>query len=558
LLAKLREAQATVLTVRASSRQDIDLELAALKPLKEARDLFLKAKLIGQAVMTLQREALLNVGIAQKFERMQDSQMKLAWQTALNHYKIAFDSANGLGLTFLAVDNAYWVAFCEYRQWDHGWCSPDALLQSLLVAESFVDRQRQEVSILRGMAAAVAKGRLSSDEHVRNIYRMAIQVCISAGNVLDAWSWVQKSKARGLSDLLGLGVFIPLELTERIQQDTTCRQLFEDEHRLAEDLAAAPDTERFKIRIKLESHQKTMREQAVLADLLDLREGVPIALDELFTGDTKDHTRNRRNQTTVFVDWVTTDSGFSMYVVKEGEKPILRELPISTQRIHMWVSDHLNSGGDAASSTPRATALSGVREEDDVDEGPLRDLDVLVAPLAELSNKDDLLVLCPTSTLHAIPLHALRVGPIEDRQVLIERNPIAYCASLTSFVQCCRRAESGTTANVKKRFLAVYERESGPESDDRKQFNDDERREIYASTERLADDLNGESLCGENVTIQSFKESLECADFVHFFGHYDYTPDLIAEQSLRISGEGGGAGGGEFNVLPSQHVFTQL
>jgi tetratricopeptide (TPR) repeat protein len=550
-LAKLRQAQATMLTLRASSRQDIDLELAALKPLKEARDLFLKAKEIGQAVIVLQREALLNVGIAQKFERMRDPQAKLAWQTALNQYKIALDSANGLGLTFLAVGNAYLVAFCEYRQWTHGWCSPEALLQSLLVAESFVDRQRQEVSILRGMAAAVVKGRLSSDNHARNIYRFAIQVCISAGNVLDAWSWVQKSKARSLSDLLGLGVFIPLELTERIQQDTACRQLFEDEHRLAEDLAAAPDTERFKVRIKLERHQKTMREHAVLAELLDLREGVPIALDELFAGSTKDHTRNRRNQTTVFIDWVATESGFSMYVVKQGEKPILRNLPITIQTIHMWVSEHLNSGSDAANSTPRETALSGVQEEDEVDEGPLRDLDVLVAPLAEHSSPDDLLVLCPTGPLHAIPLHALRVGPIEDRQILIERNPIVYCASLTSFVQCCRRANSGTTAKVSKRLLAVYEQESGPENDDRKQFSDDERRQIYASTERLADNLNGESLCGENVTMQSFKESLECANFVHFFGHYDYTPDLIAEQSLRISGEGG-AGGGEFNALPLQ------
>ena len=555
-LAKLREAQATMLTLRASSRQDIDLELAALNLLKEARNHFLKANQMGQAVIVLQREALLNVGIAQKFERIQDSQVKLAWQTALNQYEIALDSANRLGLTFLAGDNAYWVAFCEYRLWAHGWCSPEALLQSLLVAESFVDRQRQEVSILRGMTAAVAKGRLSSDEHARNIYRIAVRVCIGAGNVLDAWIWVQKSKARSLSDLLGLGVFIPLELTERIQQDKTCRQLFEDEHRLAEDLAAAPDTERFKVRIKLEHHQKTMREQAMLAELLDLREGVPIALDELFAGGTKECTRNRCNQTTVFIDWIATDSGFSMYAVKQGEKPILRELPITIQTIHMWVSEHLNSESDAANGTRRETALSGVQEEDELDEGPLRDLDVLVAPLVELSNPDDLLVLCPTGILHAIPLHALRVGLNEDRQILIERNPIAYCASLTSFVQCCRRADSGTKAKLSKRLLAVYEREPGPENDDHKQFSDNERRQIYASTKRLADDLNGEPLCGENVTVQSFKESLECADFVHFFGHCDYAPDLIAEQSLRISGEGEG----EFNLnfLLPQKMFTQL
>jgi hypothetical protein len=232
-LATLRQAQGTICTLKAASRQDIDLELAALKPLKEARAIFVKEKQLGHAVMVLQREALLNVGIAQKFERVGNPQAKLAWQTAVDQYKIALDSASGLGLTFLARENAYWVAFCEFRQWSRGWCSPETLLESLLSAECFVDRQRQEVSILRGMRAAVAKGQLSSDEHVRNIYRFAIQVCNRVGNVPGAWSWAQKSKARSLSDLLGLGVFIPLELMERIQENEMSRRLFEEEHRLA-------------------------------------------------------------------------------------------------------------------------------------------------------------------------------------------------------------------------------------------------------------------------------------------------------------------------------------
>ncbi|MCJ1306742.1 hypothetical protein MMC25_000385 [Agyrium rufum] len=540
MLAKLRVLQATMLTLRASSRHDIDLELDALKLLSEGRDLYVQANQLGQAVIVLQREALLNVGIAQKFERIQDSQVRLAWQNAVKQYKIAFDSANALGLVFLASDNAYWVAFCEYRQWAHGWCSPEALLQSLQIAEDFLDRQRQEVSILPGVAAAVVKGRLSSDDHARNIYKFAVRICVGVGNVADAWTWVQKSKARSLSDLLGLGVFVPLKLRERILHDTTCQRLFEEEQRLAENLAAAPDTEQFMVRIRLEKHQETMREQGMLAELLNLREGVPIILDDLFTGSMKYRTRKQHNHTIVFVDWIVIESGLFMYVVKQGENPILRELPISIHTVQTWVSKHLNSENDDLNHIPHETTLLGLQEEDEEEEGSLRDLDILVAPLAELSREDNLLVLCPTGALHAIPLHALRLGPVEDRRILIERNLIAYCASLTSFVQCCRRADSGTPERFSKRLLAVYERELGTENDGHREFSEDERREIYASTKILADYLDGEQLCGEDLTFQSFKESLECADLVHFFGHCDYAPDLSVEQSLRISGEGEG------------------
>lgn len=535
-LGKLRQAQANVFTMIASSRQDIDFESAALELLNEARDYYVKATKMGEAVMVLQHEGLLHKKIAQKLERTDDPEVRLAWQNARNIYKTALDSAIGLNLISLARDNAYEVAFCEHKHWRHEWCSPDDLLQSLLVAESFIDQERREVLILRGMAAAVAKRRLSSNEKTRNIYRMAIDVCIGAKSILDVWSWVQKSKARSLSDLLGLGIFIPLELTKRIQQNSASRQLFEDEHRLAEELAAASDTERFNIRIKLETHQKKMREHAILTELLDLRDGVPITQNDLLISD---ETQDQRNSKTVFVDWVATGSSLSMYIVKPGEMPIVRKLPVTIQSIDKWISNYLNTGNTISDSTSRGNPLSGLQEEDEEDEGPLRDLDILVAPLVEVSRPGDLLVLCPTGNLHAIPLHALRPGPSGNPQILIERNPIAYCASLTSFVQCCRRADSSPSAIGNKRFLAVYEWELGLENENGQRSNDDERRQIYTSTDHLAKTLKGESLCGEKVTMQSFKESLERAGLVHFFGHCDFAPKLIAEQSLCISGQKG-------------------
>ncbi|KAL9097451.1 MAG: hypothetical protein Q9165_000347 [Trypethelium subeluteriae] len=550
--ASISGLQATALIMRASSRQDIDDEMLAIKHSKKARDLYLKEKQLGNAIMALQREALINVGIAQKFEQIKDDQVSLAWHNALRQYSVALDSANGLGLTFLARENAYWVAFCEYRRWIHGWCSSESLLQSLLEAEGYVDRQRQEVSILRGINAAVAKARLSSDVKTRNIYLFAIRVCTGVGNVVTAWSWVQKSKARSLSDLLGLGVLIPLELEERISRDKDCQMLFEDERRIMEKLAVTSDTDRFKVVIELEEHQKEMRGQAVLSELLDLREGVPIAIDELSAGERK----AQHKKATIFVDWVATESGLSIYVVNESGNPIIRQLPISIGMIEGWVSEYLNGERGAKHITPGERTLSGMQEEDEPDEGPLRNLDVLISPLAELSGPDDLLVLCPTGPIHAVPLHALRLGPPEDRQILIERNPVVYCASLTSFIQCCRLADSIFAANVRKCLMAVYEEDFGPEDYDGKNFSEYERSQIYDSTKQIAADLHGEALCGESVTMRRLKEALERADLVHFFGHYDYTPELVVEQSLRISGEQQIAGEPQSASMAVKDVFN--
>lgn len=149
----------------------------------------------------------------------------------------------------------------------------------------------------------------------------------------------------------------------------------------------------------------------------------------------------------------------------------------------------------------------------------------------------------PTGILHSLPLHALRVGPRGQGEILIVRNPITYCASLTSFVQCCRRANSVTTTDIKpnKRLLAVYERESGDQLDN-KNFSDEERHQVYLSIKSLAEELRGESLCGEEVTYQTFKESLEKSDFIHFHGHCDFDTKVIADQSLRILGDSGAAG----------------
>ena len=54
-------------------------------------------------------------------------------------------------------------------------------------------------------------------------------------------------------------------------------------------------------------------------------------------------------------------------------------------------------------------------------------LNPLVQPLARVTKPGQVLVFCATGNLGRIPLHALRI----DKEVLIRRNPIVYCNSMT-------------------------------------------------------------------------------------------------------------------------------
>lgn len=73
------------------------------------------------------------------------------------------------------------------------------------------------------------------------------------------------------------------------------------------------------------------------------------------------------------------------------------------------------------------TSLESAMEKDR-DNLPLQELKSLVTPLERHTDPGDLLVFCPSNYLHQIPLHALELS---DGEVLIHRNPITYCYSLS-------------------------------------------------------------------------------------------------------------------------------
>lgn len=94
--------------------------------------------------------------------------------------------------------------------------------------------------------------------------------------------------------------------------------------------------------------------------------------------------------------------------------------------------------------TPRTTGRCLGDENNDMK--PLADLAPLIAPLLNITAKGDLLVFCLTDILHGIPLHAAvtnghdEARPANEHSTLIERNPIVYTFSMTTFHRCTTRS----------------------------------------------------------------------------------------------------------------------
>ena len=88
-------------------------------------------------------------------------------------------------------------------------------------------------------------------------------------------------------------------------------------------------------------------------------------------------------------------------------------------------------------------------------QSPLSDLKPLVSPLLQYTAAPSVLVCCPSNYLHQIPLHALE---LPDGTVLIRRNPVIYCHSLSvlryNFFKPREFNQEGSSANPKQ--VAIF------------------------------------------------------------------------------------------------------
>lgn len=457
-----------------------------------------------------------------------------AAELALTAFRSAYEIFESSGITESCIVAMHGIAWSLWLARIVGTFPPELdleLLSYFLKMEKWVDLRRDELSTLQTLDSIRTKQQLSSQKNLRDMYSMSLDACLRLRQLDEGWYWVQKSKARSVSDLLGLGIKIPESLMAELRDNPTAMSLLEEEARMQKTISELPGEKRAAFQNEMNMLRKRMEEHDALCKIMGIRKGDAATLSNLqWVFDDKDLPTH--NRSIIFVDWAfaLNNEFISMFVVDESRNPLHFRLDISITDIENWREAYWNDPDDREET---------LNEEDDED-SPFRELDGLVNKLQFCSKPGDLLVLSPTTLLHSIPLHTLRLpkdpnsrqGPV----LLIERNPVIYCPSITILEQCVFRAQSRLSSSQvnSPAIFAVYE----PRPDEGEYFNTAERTAIHQHADRLGEHLHTTPICGNQVTKKTFSEHSTKAPLIHFHGHCSFDSDNVLAQAL-IVGDGG-------------------
>lgn len=395
--------------------------------------------------------------------------------------------------------------------------------------------QRNDLSALPRERAVLAKQEMTSKRDPKHdFYLLALLLHDSVDDNIGAWKWLAKSKARSISDMLGLGINIPKTLRFLIESDAELVEMCETEKVLIQQLSKATEDQQFLFRTKIEAHRDEMRKKPVLKQLLSYREGQPTSLEKLQSISAQASPKSARR--IFYVDWFIF-SGLCFAFVATSAGVDTFATGVSAVEVAGWKAQYLNSD-----------ASTGRHPLDENKAEPLQKLSKLIQPLLKPTSPGDIIVFCPTGVLHGVPLHA---ATLEDTstKTLLERNPVVYTASMTTFEQCVSKeservsgivsltnalalaaisspetADDGCSKineRISRSYVAVYERtEKGPLNE----LQTKQRDAIYAMVgtvagRHLTSALGTTKVILGNETTRDKLVSAFETDYMYFFGH---------------------------------------
>ncbi|KAG8416203.1 hypothetical protein J3459_013698 [Metarhizium acridum] len=525
--AALYQLRATQLGANMQSTQAAAWE-PCMAVFEDAVSLYMKHKRILEAANTrmMQSRAV--------FRRFQLSSSAELLQRSLELMDISLD-------LFKTVDNVAFITLANqyrsstiYTGWTCGWVSAEAVLAALRDAEEAWARERADMTVFASLEAVSRRQKLTSVKDLRDVYQLAFSVCLQSGKLKELWEWTQRGKARSLSDQLGVDGIVPADLRKQALDCPERRDLIQKSEDLSNQITASTNIARLRLRGELDAVHAQMRQDPLLNTILDIKNGTPVRWEQIqqLALDMKKECPRRD---VVFVDWVEYLGCFWVVLLKSGsEQPTVVRCSPPVHDVVSWKQQWM----DADPGQVSALEEGDLYPEDDP-EFSLRALDGLVAPLENLTQPRDLLVFCPTGILHSIPLHALWTA---SKTLILERNPIVYSVSLTTFRQCCDRAsstkrwapasdetENGRITSRKWTFAAVFE----PVPDE--SFNPREQDRVYSLIAETAATLKAASATSATVTRQHVRESLEDSALFTFYGHCRLEREDPAAQGLQLA-----------------------
>jgi CHAT domain-containing protein len=155
---------------------------------------------------------------------------------------------------------------------------------------------------------------------------------------------------------------------------------------------------------------------------------------------------------------------------------------------------------------------------------PLKKLTPILETLEGFVKPKDLLILCPSGILHAVPLQAIPFGP--KGQPLIASNPVVFCPSLSLLQTCVNNVK---TSSVLKSIPTAAFTRLGP-GDAKEQS-----RMYRTAQDGLNDKLLQTSFASETeVTRDLFINQSRGARLLHYHGHAYLEADQRRDRALQL------------------------
>ncbi|KAF2464998.1 uncharacterized protein BDR25DRAFT_380039 [Lindgomyces ingoldianus] len=317
-------------------------------------------------------------------------------------------------------------------------------------------------------------------------------------------SWIQRSKARALTDLLGQTTNIPRSVGRLFLEEPSAAALWEDCLATLRRRENASIKELVGVRDEFQRITRQLRsEHPRIQPFLDIHSGEAISPSEL---EKLGHTLG---PSAVMVEWVhapTFPNDIFLVVYREGIISRVRPLEgITMAEVDDWIENYLHVEEDPG--MPSAVLNDGQAKEN------LNELKPLVKLLAELTEKGETLVLCPTQGLHRLPLHAISLG--KPSQPLIQRNPVVYIQSL-SLLRLCQESFQQPILDTESPFTATLFNTLG------QSHKSEEELSMKESITQISQILHTHPIDQPVGAKNAFRSQALQSNILHIHGHADF------------------------------------
>lgn len=155
-------------------------------------------------------------------------------------------------------------------------------------------------------------------------------------------------------------------------------------------------------------------------------------------------------------------------------------------------------------------------------------LNPLVQPLKQASKPGQVLVFSAIGDLHCVPLHALEI----DNEVIIRRNPVVYCSSMTVLKAVFQARKKNDETNHDRRFSICLCLGDVPSADGK--ASQDGLVQMFA-----AKGFRRKPLRGSTFNYDQFKHAIQesALDLFHYHGHATFECTDPLEQGLEFNND---------------------